>query len=103
MKAVIEGRRYDTETAEFVASWSYGGRGDFEYEREELYRTPKGSWFIAGSGGPKTKYSQQTGQNEWSGGERITPLSPDEARRWLERAEEWDAIEEYFFDDIEDA
>ena len=103
MKAIVNGRRYNTETATLVGSWSYGTYQDFSYIEEQLYITERGSWFIAGEGGPKTKYSIHVEQNAWGGSERITPLSPDEARRWLEAAEEWDALETWFGDSLEDA
>ena len=30
-------------------------------------------------------YCRQVGTNEWSGGEEITPMSPEEAREWAEK------------------
>jgi hypothetical protein len=43
------------------------------------------------------------GQNETSGGGRITPLSADAARAWLEEHDEVAAIEEHFADEVADA
>lgn len=103
MKQIINGKRYDTNTATFVAKYGRGlGRGDFSNYDEELYRTPRGNWFLAGEGGPMTKYSRPCG-NMTSGGSGIIPLSPDEARSWLENKEETDALEQYFSDSLEDA
>ena len=42
-----------------------------------------------------SRYAQTTGQNEWSGGEQIQPLSVDAARKWAEKhlsADEFEAI-----------
>jgi len=94
MKAIINGKLYDTQTAEELAGDSYGCSGDFERWDETLYRTKSGSYFIAGSGGPKTKYMRVVGQNEWSGGHAIIPLSEEEAKVWMEQhatADEYEA------------
>ena len=96
MKAVIDMVKYDTDTAEEVAEAGYGYAGDFEHYSESLYRTKNGSWFLAGSGGPRSHYSRQTGQNEWSGSSRITPLSEGQAAEWLEQHREVKALEEHF-------
>ncbi len=46
MKKIINGRRYDTATAQEVASDSYGIPGNFEHWTETLYRTQAGAWFL---------------------------------------------------------
>jgi hypothetical protein len=84
MKKVVNGKLYDTEKAELVASWSFGNPGDFEYVNEELYVTKKGVWFLYGEGGAKSCYSKQIGSNTFSGSERIFPLTPEEAKQWME-------------------
>jgi hypothetical protein len=104
MKAIIDGKRYDTETAECVASWSNGlGPRDFKHCDEGLYRTKAGSWFLRGSGGPLSSWSKPYGNNGSQGGEGIRPLGADEALEWLERHGENDAIEEHFADKVQDA
>ena len=104
MRQVIDGKRYDTETAEQVGSDSYSHYGDFQYWCEELYRTQKGNWFLYGEGGAKSKFAVAIGQNEIAGGNDITPLTKEEALAWLEdRNTDSDAIEEYFADMVEDA
>lgn len=50
MKRVINRTIYDTEAAEFIANYSYSNSRDFRYIDEDLYRTGKGNWFIAGEG-----------------------------------------------------
>jgi hypothetical protein len=101
MKKIIDGKRYDTATADVIAINSFGYSGDFRHFKESLYRTKRGTWFLAGYGGPMTKYARQVDTNATSGGENIFPLSPDEAREWLENVGDTAAIEEHF--PVEDA
>lgn len=104
MKKIINGKRYNTETAEFVAGYSNGtGRGDFRYVSEDLYRTPRGRWFVAGEGGAMSSWATPCGDNSRTGGEGIRPLNPDEAMEWLEIHEETEALEKYFEVGVEDA
>ena len=96
MKKIVEGKSYNTETAEDVASFGNGlGRGDFSSYDETLYRTKKGAWFLAGEGGPMTKYSRPC-SNMTSGGSDIFVLTPSEAQKWLENHDETDAIAKHF-------
>lgn len=87
MKKVINGKLYDTCTATRIASCSHGGQGprDFHYYSESLYRKRTGEYFLHGEGGPLTHYAVTTGQNSWSGGEKIIPLTYKEATEWAER------------------
>lgn len=92
MKKIINGKRYDTETAEFCGSHEYGYPGDFNYVSEELYQKRTGEFFLYGEGGANSKYREEISMNSWSGGERIIPLTEDEAKEW---AEEYLDAEEY--------
>ncbi len=97
MRKIIEGKRYDTDTATHVANHNNGhSRGDFHWINEDLYQTPKGNRFVHGSGGAKTHYVRQPGSNEWSGSQDIFTLSPQEALKWLEEHGQTAAIEKYF-------
>lgn len=103
MKKVIEKRVYDTETASLIAEyWNGLGQGDFRYYEEKLYKTRKGSYFLYGSGGPLTKYSESNGNQTW-GISTIVPLRKEEAYEWLEANGETEAIEEHFSNDIDEA
>ena len=103
MKKIIDGKRYDTETADDIADWGNGlGCTDFRNINESLYRTKNGAWFLAGSGGAMTRYSVSNG-NMSSGGSDIIVLTDDEARRWLEDHDYNDTLETYFSDQISDA
>ena len=99
MKAVINGLRYDTETAERIGHASGGGYNmrDWHYWSEELYQTPRSKrFFLAGEGGALTRYAQHLSQNERCGGERIIPLSAEEAQEWAEQHLHADTVARYF-------
>ncbi|HUT16611.1 MAG TPA: hypothetical protein VMY98_10240 [Anaerolineae bacterium] len=96
MKVIINGKRYSTATAtELAVETSRCGRSDFALWREGLYRTPKGAYFLAGL------YRAASGGSSW--GDRLTPITREEAIEWLERYELFAELEEHFADTIEDA
>jgi len=95
MNKVIGGMRYDTEAAELLGRDSFSNSGDFNHWVEQLYRTKTGNYFLHGEGGPMSRYARATGQNECSGGEKIIPLTSDEAEDWTEEhlsGDEYEAI-----------
>lgn len=96
MKKIINGRRYDTETAKFLGEDSYSNWGDFHFWEETLYQKRTGEFFLHGVGGPASKYAETVGQNQWTGGEKIIPLSFDKARDWAEKHLGGDEYEEIF-------
>lgn len=103
MKRIIEGKKYDTETADCIAELDNGYYGnDFKRCKESLYRTKKGTWFLAGEGGPMSKYARPLG-NMTTGGEGLEPITPDHARQWLEEKDFTDELEEHFAEEIEEA
>ena len=105
MKAIIDGKRYNTETAEEVASWSNGcGYGDFNRCEESLYKTKSGAFFLHGSGGARSAYSTSSeGGRTLGGGSAIRPMTREEAIGWLESHDEPEAIEKHFADAVVDA
>ena len=97
MKKIVDGKRYDTETAEEIAYHSNDlPTNDFNWYEERLFRTQKGNWFIAGEGGAASRYSKSCGNNGSCGGSDLTPIPMIEAREWLERNDEIEALEKYF-------
>lgn len=108
---VLQGRRFDTAKAEFVGRTQVGQTGplgviDFHHFEEALYRTLRSKrFFLAGRGGALTKYGRNAPYEDQGqiAGERIIPLTDDEAYAWA--AEHLDPIdlEEWFADRIEDA
>ena len=98
MKRIIDGKRYDTETAErvtWVGSRSGISRSDFTYWDAAIYRTPRGRWFLSGDGGPASIFAKSVG-NATTGGSGIIPISDGEALRYLEDVEAMDALEQHF-------
>ena len=103
-KAVINGLKYDTETADFVGTLesSTPYSSDFEHWSGSLYRTKRSKrFFLEGGGGPMSMFYRSTGQNSWSGGCGIIALSRDEALELCEDRLDCDVTEKFF--DIEEA
>jgi hypothetical protein len=96
MKKIIEGSKYDTETAKFLGSDSYSHPGDFNWWNEKLYRTKSGRYFLHGEGGPMTHYAKSLGNNNISGGSRIEPLDRASAMEWAEEHLDGDEYEAIF-------
>jgi hypothetical protein len=96
MKKIVNGKRYDTDTAKLLGSAGYSHPGDFSFWQETLYQKKTGEFFLHGVGGAMSRYARQTGQNEWSGGEKIIPLTREEARKWIEKNLDVEEYEEIF-------
>ena len=97
MRKVINGKVYDTETAERVHEVSFGYASDFNHFEEALYRTPNGRWFIVGSGGALTRYATSHSDGTRSGGSAVIVLSDEEALRYLEQNDaDAETIERFF-------
>lgn len=103
MKKIINGKLYDTETAKCLGSDSYSNRRDFHYWSEELYVKRTGEYFLYGEGGPMSRYSRSLGDNSWTGGEKIIPLTISKAKEWAEEHMSADEYEEAFGLPDEDA
>jgi len=96
MKQIINGKMYNTSTAQEICENSDGnGRGDFNFFEERLYKKKTGEFFLAGEGGPASKYRRASG-NGYSGGSKIITLSEEGARAWLESAADSDLYEATF-------
>lgn len=95
MKKYINNKVYDTETAQEIGSCANGGSWrDFSHYEETLYRKRTGEFFLFGQGGPMTSYRVSSGQNSWSGGSAIRPLTVAEAQDWAQEhldTDEYDA------------
>lgn len=98
MKKIINGKRYDTNTAQKMGAFYHLDRRDFHYFWETLYRKTTGEYFLYGEGGPASKYAETVGQNEWSGGEKIMPLTVEAAQKWAEEHLTADQYEDIFGD-----
>ena len=97
MKQIIKGKLYDTETAKEIAAWGNNrSTRDFSYCSETLYRKRTGEYFLYGHGGPMSKYAESCGDNSWSGGSKIIPLTYKAAQEWgEERMDADDYMEEF--------
>lgn len=103
MRKIIDGKLYDTKTAEELHSWSNGyGTSDFHHCYEALYKTPKGALFLHGEGGALSKYAESHGNSRGSGAD-ITPMTREEAMAWLEQHNGVAALMEFFSDSIKEA
>jgi hypothetical protein len=86
MRQVIDGRVFDTDTATEICRAAYGGsRTDFQWHETALYRSPRGQFFLAGQGGPMSRWAQDVDGGGRSGGSGIVLLTQDEAREFMER------------------
>ncbi len=103
MKKIIEGRVYNTDTAELVGEWAntYNTR-DFNFCIENLYRKKTGEFFIHGRGGPMSRYAVSVGGNAMSGSEQIKPISFEYAKQWAEEHLTADEYEKLFGEVAED-
>lgn len=96
MKKILNGKLYDTQSAKLICdNWNGYGSGDFRYENEELYQKKNGEFFLYGEGGPLSSYSISYGGNSCYG-ERIIPMTNDEAIQWAQNNMDVDKYIEIF-------
>lgn len=94
MKKIINGKLYDTRTAWLAGSFHNGLR-DFSWYSEDLYRKRTGEFFLHGAGGARSQYAERDGDLICNG-ERIVPLTYEEAREWAEKKLDADDYAEIF-------
>lgn len=103
MKKIINGKVYDTTTAERLVGWSNNrSTSDFGYCEESLYRKRTGEFFLYGEGGPMSKYSESQGNGDWGYGKSITPLTYEAAQKWAEEHLSAEGYEAIFGEVVED-
>lgn len=102
MKKVISNKVYDTEKAAKVGEDSENHPGDLDYVEEALYRKRTGEYFLHGYGHAASRYAERVGSSGWGSGERIMPLTYDEAREWAEAHMDADAYMDEFEADPEE-
>ena len=84
MKTVINGKVYDTETADFIDSYeNTQNYSDYSHYKECLYLTKKGQYFLSGYGGPASPYAKSY-LNSATEGRRIQLLDEQQAQAWAE-------------------
>lgn len=96
MKKIINGKRYDTETAEEIGFWrTERSVTDFSCCEETLYRKRTGEFFLYGEGGPSSPYAHAS-YGMMGAGAAIVPLTDDEAKTWVEQKLDADTYEALF-------
>ncbi|QSO53948.1 hypothetical protein JZ785_09320 [Alicyclobacillus curvatus] len=104
MVRVIDGKRYDTDKATEIATWTNGFEPTaFKYQEKTLYRTAKGNWFVSYDGGPIFDASFHAERNIHFEHSNIEAIDADTARKLLEQWNEINQLEEYFPDYVEEA
>ncbi len=108
MRKIINGKRYDTDTAIFIDEATNLGRGsdsmkDLRYWDAALYKTKSGNFFLAGEGGAMSMFYKPVGGRARSGGSGIIPMSKVEALEWAEKHLHANVVEKHFGDMIQDA
>ena len=101
MIKIINRKKYDTDTAEELLCYANGHDSTrFQSYSETLYRKRTGEYFLHGEGGPMSPYAEHVDNLRMSG-ERLVPLTDDEAKDWV--AEHFDG-EDYIeiFGDVEE-
>lgn len=99
MKQIINGRLYNTETANEIGSDNNGyDCTNFHWYSETLYQKRTGEFFLFGKGGPLSKYQEvlTSDGRSFSGGSRINPLTTEEAKQWGEEHLDVDRYIEVF-------
>lgn len=87
MRSIIQGTRYDTTTADLIGEYhTYDGeahRGSLDAWEAGLYRTRRSRrYFLAGHGGPMTRFAKPDFGDSVRGGSRIIPMTEADARDW---------------------
>jgi hypothetical protein len=97
MKKIIDGKRYDTETATLVARNTTSSKDFYDWCDETLYRTANGAWFLVGEGYARSRWASIAPDGmRGPGGPTLQVVDAFEARDWLERFDEIDALEHYW-------
>lgn len=96
MNKIINGKRYSTDSAKELARVDSGhSHTDFYFWEETLYRTKTGNFFLYGCGRGNSRYGEWHG-NSGGDGEKIIPMSPEEAQKWAENNIDGDEAERIF-------
>ena len=107
MIKIIEGRRYNTDTATRIFFRDNGHfANDFSFRSKQLFRTKNGGWFLHHAGGAMSDMKKFYGKN-LGGSESIEPIDDDDAFGFLQSHSDDDdaqaAIATYFADRVIDA
>ena len=95
-KKIINGKKYDVETARLVDRWTYGNPSDFYYQDEMLLCKTAGEYFLYAQGEPLSDYRTYSSPTSWGGGEDIVPFTLYQAKCWAMEHMDGDAYEAEF-------
>ncbi len=99
MKAIIDGKRYNTESAERLfgcGSPANVSRSDFGWWEGTVYRTKGWAYFIAGEGNASSRFAERVGERSYGAGSGIQPLTEREALELAEQHTDADTTEQEF-------
>ena len=98
MNKVINGKMYNTETADFLGRVSLGTPRNWDYQEEELYKKKNGEYFFCFVGPTFSRclawvYQEFSGTG---GHQRFRPTSERLAKQWIEENFDGDKYVELF-------
>ena len=96
MRKIINGRQYDTDTAEEIGYTAANWQDHLYSIFRTLYRKRTGEYFLCEEGGPGTDISTVDSDGTRRGATRITPLTYEAAREWAEKNLEAEEYEKAF-------
>ena len=82
MKRVIQGKIYDTQTANLIVVLPcLHAKDNWKWNETTLYRTPMGRYFLVGKGEALSRWAQATPSGAIAG-EGLEPISQADARAY---------------------
>lgn len=91
-------QEYTPQDSEELAQWSPTElTGGFWQEKEILYKTQKGNYFILFQGGLFSRFRANPNADTWFGGSSIKPVTEQEAFAWCQETGNYDVIDRHFF------
>lgn len=92
-RKIIDGKLYDTNTANYIGHWDNGEDYDsLYYYGEDLYQKKNGEFFIEKDGIPRKSYGSTVFGSE------LGTIEDEDARKWIERHLSADTYIELFGD-----
>jgi len=80
MKKILHGLIYDTDKAVCIGIHEERSLPELDWWIAGLFVTPRAKrYFLAGSGGPLSRFGQAESKNSWTNGEDIIPLTREGA------------------------
>lgn len=96
MNKIINGKRYDTNTATLVYEAGNGYYNDCNAWGVDLYRKRTGEYFLHFWGGSYQEFLLAESSNTYNSDGVIKPITVDDAREWLEKNADADTYESEF-------